>query len=199
MRVLTSMSDIRTKLFLGTSIGALAMIFVMAAGVDAFDTKTTTASQPIGLQGHVTVMAVHPDGSISYAQGDNAIITAGLDFAAAQLFGGAANDAFDCIRIGTGAGGTGDDIQGTMGATATALQQCDTAANDVVDTGTDGQVDLDADFTMLADDLTDGSVTISEAILENAAGNVLSHVALATDVTANLGTVVTITYRMSLT
>jgi len=197
--VFRSMSDIRTRLFLGTSIGALAMIFVMAAGVDAFDTKTTTATQSFGLNGHVTVMAVHPDGSVSYAQGDNAIITTGLDFAAAQLFGAAAADPFDCIRIGTGAGGTGDDIQGTMGAAATALQQCDSAADDVVDTGTDGEVEIDADFTIAADDLTAGSVLITEAILEDTAGNVLSHVALATDVTANLGTVVTITYTMALT
>jgi len=199
MMVFRSMSDIRTRLFLGTSIGALAMIFVMAAGVDAFDTKTSTATQSFGLQGHVTVMAVHPDGSVSYAQGDNAIIATGLDFAAAQLFGADATDAFECIRIGTGDGGAGSDIQGTMGAAATALQQCDSAADDVVDTGTDGEVEIDADFTMLAGDLTGGSVLITEAILEDTAGNVLSHVALAADVTANLGTVVTITYTMGLT
>jgi len=188
------MSDIRTKLLLGTTLASIAMIFVMAAGVDAFDTKTATVYQSAGLNGHVTVMAIHPDGSASYAQADNAIIAGTLTQAANQLFDDATADPFDCIRIGDG-DGTGNDIQDQMNSAATKIAVCDTAANNP---GGAGVAEIEVDFTIVADDLTAGTVTISEAVLENDAGDIISHVALDADVPAVENTVVTIIYTMTI-
>jgi len=189
------MSDIRTKLLLGTTLASIAMIFVMAAGVDAFDTKTATVVQSFGLNGHVTVMAIHPDGSASYAQADNAIITGTLTTAANQLFDAGTADPFDCISIGDG-DGTGNNIQNPMNAAATAGPQCD--ADGTTNPGGDGIALIDAEFTILLADLTAGSVLITEATLENGAEAILSHVSLDTDVPAVEGTIVTITYTMTL-
>jgi len=66
------MSDISAKLLLGTIIGAITMMFVMASGF-AFSSDVATTEKYIPMMGHATVMAVNPDGSVSYAQGDNAI------------------------------------------------------------------------------------------------------------------------------
>ncbi len=196
MIVLKSMSDIRTKLLLGTSLASIAMIFVMAAGVDAFDTKSSTAVESAGLNGHVTVMAIHPDGSASYAQADNLIVQASLTTAANQLFDSASGtDEFDCIRIGEGAG-TGNDINDPMNAAATAQPQCD--PNGANNTGGAGIDEIEVDFTILAGDLVAGTVTISEAVLENGAGVVISHVPLDADVPAVENTIVTIIYTMTL-
>ena len=198
MIVLTSMSDIRTKLLLGTSIGALAMIFVMAAGVDAFDTKTSTASQSGVLNGHVTVMAIHPDGTTSYSQADNAIVVTGLDAAAAQLFGAAQSDAFECINIGEGnIAGNAADIDVPLGVTGLT---CD--VDGILDLAGNGVVEIDAVFTIVDNDVTPnitGTATLTEATLENNAGVVLSKVNLAAAVNTVSGTVVTITYTMTLT
>jgi len=205
MMVFRSMSDIRTKLLLGTSIGALAMIFVMAVGFDTFDTKTGIAVQGTMLNGHITAIAVHPDGSMSYAQGDNAIQDTGLDPAASQLFDAGtagAGNVFDCIRIGTGSvAGDPLTIDTVMGAAATALQVCGEGST-LVAGGDPGDIAITADFTMLADDLIDNgatTVTVTEAVLEDSGGNVLSKVDLAAGVLGNLGTTITITYTMTLT
>jgi len=196
MIVLTSMSDIRTKLLLGTSIGALAMIFVMAAGVDAFDTKATTAIQAAGINGHVTVMAVHPDGSVSYSQGDNQIVAGGLDAAAARLFGTTVNP-FDCINSGEGnIAGDGADIDIPL---TTTTKTCD--GDGVDDLAGDGVVNVVVEFAALVNNdvspATTGTATITEATLEDANDVVLSKVNI-TPVNAVVGTVITITYTMTL-
>ena len=197
------MSDIRTKLLLGTSIGALAMIFVMAVGFDTFDTKTGIAVQGTVLNGHITAIAIHPDGSMSYSQGDNAIVAAGLDNAATQLFDPAvsvAGNVFDCISIGTGTLiGNGADIHIPMVNVLTAAQSC--GGGSVLVAGAPvGDIAITAVFTMLATDLLDNgatTVTVTEATLEDSGGTVLSKVDLAAGVTGNLGTEITITYTMT--
>jgi len=197
MIVLTSMSDIRTRLLLGTSLASIAMIFVMAAGVDAFDTKTTSAIQASGINGHVTVMAVHPDGSISYSQGDNLIVVASLTAAQKQIHDAstvAVGLVFDCMRLGSG-DGTGNDLVGATELTATG-QVCDD--DSTMDVTGDGTGNLISTFTIAAGDLTAGAVTISDVVLETAGGTVISHVALAADVPAVLNTEVTITFSMTL-
>jgi len=203
------MSDIRTKILLGTTLGAFAMIFVMAAGVDAFNTNTSVASNGYTVNAHVTMMAVHPDGSVSYSQGDNLSQDLGKDVALKALFDESSQSLtvfFDCIRIGDeGTPTLTGPAVNPMNAAATAAAACDadgTLGNiELSSAGTVGEAsgDLVASFTMLAGDLTDGSVTITEASLENAGAVVISHVALGTAVTANLDTVVTVTYTMSLT
>jgi len=207
MRVLKSMSDIRTKLLLGTTIGALAMIFVMAAGVDPLKTNVSVVESNIPiLMGHVTVTAVHADGSMSYVQTDNVIQNAGRDAALLHLISGTdAGGEFDCMRIGTG-DGTGVGIETPM--VTTSGQACDgdnTSSNPIAaaDNGGVASGNVVAAFTAL--ELTDlitvagVSVTVTEATLENVGGVVLSHVTLGTAITGNLDTVITINYTMTLT
>ena len=203
------MSDIRTKLLLGTTIGALAMIFVMAVGVDSFKTNTTVSDTEFQIMGHVTVMAVHPDGSVSYAQGDNSIQQLGRDAALLQLFDrgtSATTGVFDCIRIGDGPVpvSTGKvALDSVMNDGTTALQICDdsggTTNTELSNEGTinSTSTDIISEFTILAGDLTAGTVTITEAVLENSGGLVVSHVELGSPVPAVLGTVVTITYSIT--
>ena len=201
------MSDIRTKLLLGTSIGALAMIFVMAAGVDPLKTNVSVveSSTPI-LMGHVTATAVHTDGSMSYVQADNVIQDLGRDAGLLQLFSSTAGTGeFDCVRIGTGAAGANVDLTTPMVATNAAACDGDGLLDAIVLAQNNGGVasgDISAVFPGLgATDLISGggtSVTVTEAILENGAGVVLSHVALGGSITGNLGTEITITYTMTL-
>ncbi len=197
------MSDIRTKLLLGSSIGALAMIFVMAAGVDAFDTKTTTAIQSTVVNGHVTVMAVNPDGSASYSQSDNIKVNAGVDLALLNLFdatAAAAATPFDCIQMGSGAGTSATGNDADLVSTGAA---CDADGLGAITAAPAADGEIEVVFAGLqAGDLIQGggtTVTITEVTLENAAGVVISHVELDADVGGVLGTVVTITYTMSLT
>ena len=68
------MSDIRTKLLLGTSISSVTIMLFMAAGFATNTTELFTTELILPLNGHVTVMAVNPDGTVSYAQGDNFIL-----------------------------------------------------------------------------------------------------------------------------
>jgi len=201
------MSDIRTKLLLGTSIGALAMIFVMAAGVDPLKANVSVVetSTPM-LMGHVTAVAVHTDGSMSYVQGDNAIVNIGRDAALLQLFASdTADDRFECVRIGTG-DGSGDDIETPMVVTSAKACDGDGILDNIKTAATNTNVaegEISAEFPGLsANDLLDNSatsVTITEAVLENNAGVELSHVLLGQSITGNLGTVITITYTMTVT
>jgi len=198
MRVLTSMSDIRTKLLLGTSIGALAMMFVMAAGVDAFDNKTATAVQSGSIMGHVTVMAIHPDGSAQYAQADNTIIQGPVLTQAIlnMLDPGFTQDTFNCIQIGDG---TNAGVGINSALNGGAVHVCDT--NGVTVNG-DGDVTVTTAHTIVDDDVTPviiGTAVITEAVLEDAGGLVLSSVGLAADVGVISGSVITINYQMVLT
>ena len=215
MRVLTSMSDRRTKILLGTSIGALAMIFVMAAGVDAF--KTTTTMDSSMLLGHVTIMALNPDGSMSYAHGDNLIMDAGKLTAAEQIFDPAqvaVANVFNCVQLGSGgiAGAAGDAAPTTalqaLGQECTDSAACVTTTNCSVGTVAPTGVGLAATTTIIVQfdplviaDLdpaqAGSSITINEATLENDTDEVLSSVGI-TSIVGVEGTVVTLTYTMTL-
>ena len=213
MRVLTSMSDIRTKLLLGTTVGALAMIFVMAAGFNVLNTETGIAAQSGKLNGHVTLMAVNPDGSMSYAQGDNIIIDTGKTFASQQLFDvnqASVADVFECIVMGSGteAADGADTIGVALVTTGQACVSTAAAGSSVlvvapVNTDDPATTTITVVFPalVLTDLITiaDTSVTITEVVLENAGGQDLSSIGLDADVVGVLGTVVTIEYEMTLT
>jgi len=214
-----SMSDIRTKLLLGTSICAVAMMFVMAAGVDAFKTNTSVV-EPGQIMGHVTVLAVHPDGSMYYSQGDNFIQDLGIDAALLNIFDGTnANGEFDCMRIGNGT--ATDQIalneelpdlditcDNQPGGNDNQVSNILTSPSGV---GGTGSVDLVVQFAALtANDMNQpsSSNSITEALLmqDTTAASpgggqtdsvVLSHVAI-TAVPVVEGTVVTLTYTMTL-
>jgi len=214
------MSDIRTKLLLGTSIGALAMIFVMAVGVDAF--KTTTTMESPMLLGHATIMAVNPDGSVSYAQSDNLIMDAGSLVGVGQLFNPAnvaTNAVFNCMELGTGgiaadaeAGGPSTPL-GALGqecsdsTACVATGSCSVTDSDIAGQGTGAQsiivvefgqlVQNDMNLPALCTNPACTSVEIDEVVLENLANTQISSLGL-TPVGGVVGTVVTVTYTVTL-
>ncbi len=55
------MSDIRTRILLGTSISAITIMFVMAAGLSTVTSEASVNDKSFGLNGHVTIMAVNPE------------------------------------------------------------------------------------------------------------------------------------------
>ena len=199
------MSDIRTKLLLGTSISAVAMMFVMASGVDIFANDTSASETSFPIIGHVTVLAVNPDGSTSYIQTDNALLGGGKTLAAIQLFdggtGGAAlAEAFNCIALGN---------DGTVDVTTAVLTNpltntpaaCDTNGLDVTQAGGNGGgnaeiIELIVPFTIGAGDA--GAITevvLGQVAVAQQVTGVLSHVDI-TDVPVAVGTIITITYEL---
>jgi len=212
------MSDIQTKLLLGTSIGAVAMIFVMAAGSDAFQSNTSATDTGL-IMGHVTVMAVHPDGSTSYSQSDNLILDAGRQEAFKQLFDGTRADVageFDCMRLGNAT----TPVLATAGLTSvlpTLPISCDddnTPSNAAFVNDCTGASSTSADLVTVFDAITgtdvntDGANLLTESLLMQRTGTspegglvdttILSHALLGTPVSIVLGTVVTLTYTMTL-
>lgn len=199
------MSDIRTKLLLGTTISAVTIMFVMASGVNIFANDTSVSEMSFPIIGHVTVLAVNPDGSTSYIQTDNALLGAGKTLAAIQLFDGSASgaalgEAFNCIALGND--GSVDVTTSTLTDPLTNTPAaCDTDGIDQTQAGVDGGgnaeiIELEIPFTIGTGDA--GLVT--EVILGQAANTqqltgVLSHVDI-TDVPVAVGTVITITYEL---
>ncbi len=194
---------------MGTTIGALTIMFVMASGFD-FSSDIATAEKYLPMMGHATVMAVNPDGSVSYAQGDNAIFGDGKDLAGDRLYGGGAA-AFVCI-------GMGDAVTPTPGTQTLTSALTDTIATADGDgpsnnvPGVDGAanagnfVDIIAVFPGIG--AGDGTTSITEVALSNggctggqATGaafddGMMSHITLANAVDVVEGTVVTVTYTM---
>lgn len=201
------MSDIRTKLLLGTSISAVAMMFVMVSGFDLSSNETVVSLSGFPINGHVTMLVVNPDGSTSYAQSDNVIQGAGKDLAASALYdpnGGSRADAFVCIGLGE-SGAVDDSTQALTDAFDFTNVVCSGDVPTAVQAGLNGatpnQVNVTAVFINL-----DGTTTVTEVALSNAGGGglpstaafnagVLSHVDIA-DVDVVAGTEVTVTFTM---
>lgn len=201
------MSDIRTKLLLGTSIGAVTMIFVMAAGIDfSNDANVTVQSFPI--MGHVEVLAVNPDGSTTYVQSDNEIVGVGKDRAAIELFS-TQTGPFICVGAGT-SGTVVETLSGLSTPLATTLVVCDGTGGAQTQAGQDSAGNSQGNQRTVAATITiiDGTQTLTEVALSNAGGaglmntgaftgGVLSHVDLAQNVDVVEGTEVTITFTMT--
>jgi len=212
------MSDILTKLLLGTSIGAVAMIFVIAAGFGAFQFNTSATDTGL-IMGHVTVMAVHPDGSTAYSQSDNLILDAGRNEAFKQLFDGGRTDAtaeFDCMRLGNATNPDVADVGLTESLPFLKIE-CDddntTSNPQIADdcagaSSTAGDLIVEFPAITAPDVNTNGANSLTEALLmqDGAASPdgtlvntiILSHAILGTPVSVVLGTVVTLTYTMTL-
>jgi len=97
------MSDIRTKILLGTTISAVSVMLVMAVGMASI--QTNTPAETLGLVGHFAVVVNNPDGSAYYSQGDNTVVGAGKLAVGDDLFDGSdANEQgqFVCTRLGIG-------------------------------------------------------------------------------------------------
>jgi len=208
------MSDIRTKLLLGTSISAVTMMLVMAAGFATNTNEIFTTELILPLNGHVTLMAINPDGSVSYSQGDNVIFGSGKDLAASALYdsnAGSRADAFVCIGLGEEVFANVDETdKGLTVPLGTTLVQCsgavptaNTGGGDGTGAGLGNKVDIIVVTTIAAGE---GTTTITEVALSNAGGvtsgnaafiaGVLSHIKLAGGIDVVEGTEITVTYTM---
>ena len=195
------MSDIRTKILLGTSISAIAIMFVMASGVGIFANDTSVSETSFLVNGHVTVLAIHPDGSTSYSQSDNLILGSGKTLASDQLFGLAATGPFRCIGLGS-SNAVDESLAGLSTEMIVSQVVCDGDGVDQTQAGvTNGDseiVDVVVGFTIAAVDA--GSIT--EVTLSSGGGgsttpvNVISHVDI-TDVPVADQTQLIITYSLT--
>lgn len=207
------MSDIRTKLLLGTSISAVTMMLVMAAGFATNTNEISTSELILPLNGHVTVMAINPDGIISYAQGDNFIFGSGKDLAASALYdpnAGSRAAAFVCVGLGEEAFATVTESDKALtSALGTTNVVCSTAVPTANVSGVDGagvgnKVDIIVATTIA---VGEGTTTITEVALSNAGGGglasaaaftngAISHIKLAAGIDVVEGTEITVTYTM---
>jgi len=204
------MSDIRTKLLLGTSISSVTIMLFMAAGFATNTNEIFTTGLILPLNGHVTVMAVNPDGTVSYAQGDNLIFGTGKDLAASALYDDSGTRANPFVCVGLGEAGTPvEATKGLTGALGTTNVVCSTVAPTANISGADAagvgnKVDVVVVTTIAAGE---GTTTITEVALSNAGGGglasaagfiagVISHINLATNVDVVEGTEITVTYTM---
>jgi len=127
------MSDKRTNYVLGTIIAGLAIVLAMGTAFPSMGVASTESTS-LGLMGHVTVLAVEPDGSATYAQGDNVIMDIGLNAAGIHLFSTSA-DPFDEITLSSDTVGVRADAVPTLLTATNAVitetySQTDTAATD---------------------------------------------------------------------
>jgi len=96
------MGNMRTKYLIGTTITSLALMTAALVWALPLVDDKTSINELSGIYGHVTIMALHPDGSADYIQGDNLIQVEGMTEAALRLWTDSAGTAgFNCITLGT--------------------------------------------------------------------------------------------------
>jgi len=201
------MSDIRTKLLVGTSIAAVAMMLALVSGMEISTSDVSVSETQYKLLGHATLVAVNPDGTTSYSQSDNIILIGGRDAAALRLFGtGSTTAPFVCIELGDGPTPGVEDIDtGNDVPLTNSNVECDAFSGEATAATTGNnpnEFTIDATITIANGD---GPTDITEVALGNGTGGspgltgALSHFALATAIPVVDGTVVTVTYTMSTT
>jgi len=190
----------------GTSIAlmTIALVWAMPVGMDQASVNDIGA-----IQGHVTVLAVHPDGTpYYYSQGYNDIQFDGKNQAAARLWddAGGTGIGINCVTLGLSGDANSDAQNGVVTAAATGEQCGDTnppAANDVTDTtaASAGQGAVTTIITEFAIAGGDDGLTITEVALSEPGGaNTISRFLLADGgVGVSTGTILTITYTMTIT
>lgn len=190
------MSDIRTKILLGTTISAVSVMLVMAIGM--VSEQEPTASSTLGIMGHFEMTVTNPDGTVHYVQTDNAFTGAGKEGIANASFGDGALPGFNCTRLGTGVNDQSlEDLKAVLATTGVA---CDgdltnnCPGGDAAIAVTNGAVcTITTEHTLDTD--CSPSCVLTEASLNNAAGTVIAaHTGLSTDVVANLNAKVALVY-----
>ena len=184
----------------------------MAAGFAMNTNEVFTTELILPMNVHVTIMAVNPDGTVSYSQGDNVIFGTGKDLAASALYNptGTRADAFVCVGLGEDATPNEAD-KGLTSPLGTTLVACSVVPPNANLAGTDGtgaglgnKVDVVVATIIAAGE---GTTSITEVALSNggqgnlasAAGftnGVISHIDLAANVDVVEGTEITVTYTM---
>jgi len=199
------MSDIRTKLLLGTTITSVSLMLVMAVSLGAVQYNQPTAASTLGLMGHFEIIVENPDGTVSYAQGDNVVTGAGKNAAGDRLF--EANGAiFECIILGNGTNSnTASTIDAALVNTGIDCTPVKLGSDDGTNDPTVAQVtSLTATHTISAVDcplsciLTEvalGDSTMTAALQPG--GLTFAHTALDANVVASNGATVTTIYLVA--
>ncbi len=202
------MSDIRTKILLGTTISAVSVMLVMAVGMATVQ-NNVPANTALGLAGHFEIMVQNPDGTVSYAQGDNIVTGPGKQALANDQFDGTTpvqSGPFVCTQLGNGANDvTADDIAAALLDTAEA---CDPdATGNCANVGTTAGTPLGEQCTIVTVATIDGlggtdqcipTCTLTEVRLQEAgSGTIFAQTALDSDVVANTQATVTVTYKIA--
>ena len=198
------MSDIRTKILLGTTISAVSVMLVMAVSMASVQ-NNVPGSATLGLVGHFEIMVENPDGSVSYAQGDNTVTGPGKDAIGEDAFEVNAFGPFICTTLGTGANvAAADDIAGALTNTGLACDavvagNCDDAGTFALTVANVCTIETEATLDDgVGGDECNPTCTLTEVKLVNAAETaVFAQTALSTDVVANTGAKVTVIYKVA--
>jgi len=194
------MSDKRTTYVLGTTIVGLTLVLATIVAFPAVMGTTSTETTALGLMGHVTIMAVNPDGSAYYAQGDNTILSGGVNIAGDPLFNAGSNNQFSHVVVSTDAAAATQPT-GVLAATSAALTEVYAHTADIGGAACASATQTCEEITatgQAADTATILSVALSDS--NDGTGVELSWVALGTSIPLTSGvTDITITYEISLT
>jgi len=204
------MSDIRTKLLMGTTISAVSVMLVMAVSMGAVQTNVP-ANSAFALAGHFEIMVENPDGSVAYVQGDNTITGPGKDTLAQNQFDGTtASGPYICTQLGTGTNvALADDIATALTNTLAVCDLLVGGAN--LNCGTEGTFGtLGTQCTIITIATIDGiggvdgsdecipTCTLTEVRLEEASsGTIFAQTGLDVDIVANTQATVTVTYKIA--
>ena len=162
--------------------------------------------------GHFEIMVENPDGTVSYAQGDNVVVGAGKNALAGDQFDGTGatqSGPFICTELGTGTNDpTADDIDAVLTDTDEACDADVTGNCSFGGTTAGAQLGAQCSIVTVAtiDDTggIDGNdqclltCTLTEVRLQEAgSGTVFAHTALDSSVVANTQAEVTTTYKIA--
>jgi len=204
------MSDIHTKLLMGTTISAVSIMLVMAIGISSEQKNEASGNAVLGLLGHFEIMVVNPDGSASYVQADNFVTGAAkTDIAELLFLGNAIAGVYDCTLLGTNVAALTDasgNIGTALGTTGLACGSDDGAVPDVTCDGlgsttvgeictitTEHTLGTDCDPSCVLTEVEIGTGTTGDATL----GARFAYTELDADITANFGANATVTYKVS--
>jgi len=197
------MGNMRAKILIGTTVTSVALMFAAISGVIPLGMNQASVSEVGGIMGHVTMLAVHPDGTTQYAEGDNIILFEGKTTVAATLWNDNTTTGFNCIQLGLSGDAEVDTDGGVKTAAATAVICADDGgAGDSIGVTTAaaaGQGDVTTITVVFTIDAGDDGKSITEVALRDGGGIDLSRVLLGTAIGVSTNTVLTVNYEMTVT
>jgi len=198
------MSDKRTTYVLGTTIVGLTLVLATIVAFPAVMGVTSTETAVLGLMGSVTVVAVNPDGSSYYAQGDNTVLDGGLNVAGTPLFDGTVTTGtFSHVIVSTDANAAARATQPTsvLAATSAALTEVFTHLDNVDSGGGNCSTTTATCERIVATGTAGDDATILSVALSNSndgSGEEISWVDIAGIPLTDGVTEITITYLISI-
>jgi len=204
------MSDIRTKILLGTTISAVSLMLVMAVSMGAVQ-NNVPVSTTLGLVGHFEIFVDNPDGSAYYAQTDNTVTKAGKEKGGDDLFTvNARTGPFLCTQLGTGANNVASaSITTPLTDTDEVCDAGPTSANAAAN-GAAGAAQVNTITTIATIDGIGGvdgndqcltTCNLTEVVLHAGpaqnTGAIFAHAALSDAVVANTQASVTVVYKVA--